>query len=327
MSFRFLSSLNSPALVAGSGAAMLLVLPAVNAAAAGAASIAVCKGANLAAYLLNVASVSVPGRIDEAQDQHMRQGNLDPSKPTGGSSATSSSQTANEATSLLNNQNETVYSAARTRSLVSPSGWAFTIWAPIYIGEAAFCAAQLFEGSSGPLQAILPQVTVPFAAACAFQSLWCASFRPSYNQGWNKYVSVGMLGGTAYSLSLIQSVAATVSPAVWWWLLPMSLHCGWTTAATLVNLNGSIAMEKSDSTVIAVGHASAIVAAALGVGVGLAQAAPAYGLTVAWALAAVGNGTKRIDQNEDLKKAAAVQKMLCYAGSAACVAASVYGLM
>lgn len=207
---------------------------------------------------------------------------------------------------------------------------AFAIWGPIYLGEAVFVGAQLFSPDSSALVGVLPQVTVPFVVANLFQSLWCASFRPSYAEGWRKYVSVGMLAGTALSLSQVQAAA---TPDVFWYFLPMSLHFGWTTAATLVNLNGSIAMDAttSDSTVIAVGHASAIAATALGVGVTLAQAAPAYGLTVAWALAACAQGTKRTSSSETatepLKKGAGVQKMLCMAGSVACIATSIFQIV
>jgi len=204
---------------------------------------------------------------------------------------------------------------------------AFAIWGPIYLGEAVFVGAQLFSPNSSALVGVVPQVTAPFVAANIFQSLWCASFRPSYAEGWRKYVSVGMLAGTAFSLSQVQAAA---TPEVFWYFLPMSMHFGWTTAATLVNLNGSISMDAStsDSTVIAVGHASAIAATALGVGVTLAQAAPAYGLTVAWALAACAQGTQRNLNSETasdtLKKGAGVQKYLCMAGSAACIATSLF---
>jgi hypothetical protein len=139
---------------------------------------------------------------------------------------------------------------------------------------------------------------------------------------------VGMLAGTAFSLSKVQAVGCSPeAAALYWYFVPLSLHFGWTTAATLVNLNGSVAMEESnsDSTVIAVGHASSIAAAALGIGVTLAQAAPAYGFTVAWALLACAQGTSRVvNRGDTLKKGARVQKVLCLAGSAACVATSLY---
>ena len=220
---------------------------------------------------------------------------------------------------------------------MNPAGWAFAIWGPIYLGETAFCAAQLLAEPGTPLATLLPQLTAPFIAFNLMQSLWCASFRPSYSEGWHKWVSVAMLGGTAYSLSFVQAVATSTAAAAipWWYFLPMTAHFGWTTAATLVNLNGSVAMGRStnDSTIVAVGHASALTAGLLGVMLG--PAAPAYGLTVAWALAACADGmTKRLNdpqsqQNQSspsLQTGANVQRLLCWAGSAACVGAAAWPL-
>jgi hypothetical protein len=159
------------------------------------------------------------------------------------------------------------------------------------------------------------------------QSLWCASFRPSYSEGWTKYVSAAALAGTAWSLSWVH---AAVTPETALYLLPMTVHFGWTSAATLVNLNGSVAMEEStsDTAVIAVGHGSAVAAAAVGVGVTLLRGAPAYGLTLAWALAACGDGMRKrralhTDATSDLlRNGMQVQQTLCWTGSALCVAAA-----
>jgi hypothetical protein len=219
------------------------------------------------------------------------------------------------------------YSPARGRTLVSPSGWAFAIWGPIYLGETIFVAAQFFPQSG--LAAVLPEITAPFVAANIFQSLWCASFRPSYRD-WASYISPAMLAGTAYSLSQVQAVTCTMQGTPeWWFLLPLTLHFGWTSAATLVNLSGSVAMNpsNSDSVVTAVGHSSALLATILGVGVTLVRSDPVYGFTLAWALAACADGMKKrvnaTDESNSLKTAAQVQNKLCWAGSATCAAASV----
>ena len=137
-----------------------------------------------------------------------------------------------------------------------------------------------------------------------------------------------MLAGTAFLLSKVQAVGCSADAAtLYWYFVPLSLHFGWTTAATLVNLNGSVAMEEnnSDSTVIVVGHATSIAATAFGIGVMLAQAAPAYGFTMAGALLACVQGMLCVaNHGNTLKKGAGVQKSLCLAGSAACVATSLY---
>jgi hypothetical protein len=236
----------------------------------------------------------------------------------------------------------------RTRTLLLPSGWAFSIWGLIYCGEAMFCIAPWLVGMilmvppffvtttttttttttilTGvlPTTLLVPQITIPFCAANLLQSLWCVSFRPSFNQGWYKYVSVAMLGGTAVALHQVAVVAvpttaatttiivssllsssssssngdtdsATMAPdliVVQLLLVPLLVHFGWTTAATLVNLNGSIAMEidVSDAMIAAVGHASSVVATLLGVSVTVFGRNPVYGCTISWALAACAQG-------------------------------------
>ncbi|EEC51684.1 predicted protein [Phaeodactylum tricornutum CCAP 1055/1] len=299
-----LQALNSPPLIAVAGAAVLSAIPSLQAVGFSLGSLQLL---NAAAFATNVAAVSVPGRIDGQQDAEMRKEVLNPAEP--GSGNTSSKD--NESCSTFSD----VYSASRGRTLVSPAGWAFAIWGPIYLGEAAFCLGQF---SVQPLQTVLPQISAPFIAANLCQSLWCASFRPSYNKGWAKYVSAAMLGGTAVALS---QVHAAVPPGLAGYFVPLTMHFGWATAATLVNLNGCVAMsDVSDTFVIATGHASALAATALGVGVTLTQGSPVYGLTIAWALAACANGMKQRETKTPLQKGMMVQRTLCMAGSTLCAA-------
>ena len=304
MSFRVLSSLNSPPLVTAAGAALVASVPLVN---VGALSLGALQAANALAFATNVTAVSVPGRMDGAQDAKMRGGDWNPHEDD-----------------LKAKAGDNIVQASRDRTLVAPAGWAFAIWGPIYLGEAIFCASTLYDPT---IQAALPSLTVPFVAANLTQSLWCASFRPSYAHGWHKYVSVLMLGGTAVSLSQVPFGTGSL------YMIPLAMHFGWTTAATLVNLNGSIAMsdDVSETTLISAGHASSLVATALGVGVTLSYSLPAYGFTIAWALAACANGM-RVKPDDDkasssLKTGAKVQKMLLTTGSLISAGASIYTLV
>ena len=310
------TALNKPPLVLAAGAAIAGGVPLLP---IGSLSVGLLQAANILSFVVNVASVSVPGRLDGAQqDAQVKQGVLNPSESsslTGGGSGSSG------------NGRDRIIEQRRLRSLVQPSGWAFSIWGLIYLGESAFCVAQFVDSTQVP--AMLPDVTAPFVAANLLQSLWCASFRPSYNEGWHKYVSVAMLGGTAYSLSQIPFDAMSSS----WFFVPLVAHFGWTTAATLVNLNSAVSAEEStsDRVLLGLGHGSATVATALGVSLtALGFSTPAYGLTIAWALLAVGSNPK-LDPasragNNVLETGAKLQRMLCYSGSALCAAASLYSI-
>ena len=282
-----LQNLNSPPLVAMAGASIAIGLPILGAAISSSAlSLPLLKALNVAAFATNVIAVSIPGRLDGQLDDEMRKGNPNPTDP----SATTSTK-EEESPLVGKEESSSVYSLNNSRTLINPSGWAFAIWGPIYLGEAAFVTAQIFASDAATM-ALLPQITAPFVAANLFQSLWCASFRPSYGEGWNKYISVAMLGCTAYSLSLVHSagsaVMAVADPSMLsYFLVPLTMHFGWATAATLVNLNGALANDKSASprSLIALGNSSALIATALGVGLTISQSAPTYGLTLAWALA------------------------------------------
>jgi hypothetical protein len=144
---------------------------------------------------------------------------------------------------------------------------------------------------------------------------------------FEQLTSVAMLGGTAYSLSLTAGMASQS-----YLLYPLVAHFGWTSAATLVNLNGSIGSDKSipHRAIIAAGHSSAVLATLLGVSVTLANSLPLYGLTLSWALAACADGmskrtcTESTEEEKVLAAAATVQKKLCFTGSALCLASAVY---
>lgn len=336
-----LSSLNKPPLIAAAGAATAAAFPLVASTSAGTAGafslvlpLAVLQGLNVSAFALNCLAVSIPGRLDGQQDAEMRRGTLNPRKindQQSSSSGVASSSTENS--SLLNSNSTDSYSSSNGRALVFPSGWAFAIWGPIYLGETLFCATQFINPD---VMTLLPAVTFPFVAANIFQSLWCAAFRPSYFQkadGWATWLSPCMLAGTAFSLSQVHHAAAASGLLqTSWFLIPLTMHFGWTTAAILVGLNGTVATSpnRSDRVVTAVGHGSALAATALGVGITLTQSSPVYGLSLAWALAACADGmNKRIlsqqrsNDSSTLKTAARVQQKLCWAGAAACAAASV----
>jgi len=240
-----------------------------------------------------------------------------------------------------------IYSPARGRTLVAPAGWAFAIWGPIYLGEGLFVAAQLLglpPSAPSELGTLLPDITAPFVAANLLQSLWCVAFRPHYTsaQG-NSYISAALLAGTAFSLSKVHLIASAATGPAWWYLLPLSVHFGWTSAATLVNFSGSVAMDPANSerAVTAVGHFSAVAATALGIGLTVARTSPVYGCTIAWALAACADGMRRRIASSkttaatatepasevranflNWQGAASVQEKMCWMGSIACLAAA-----
>lgn len=90
------------------------------------------------------------------------------------------------------------------------------------------------------LQPYLAKLAPPLAQAFTAQSLWCLAFRPWV--GRMQFVPSALLALTALGLSRVHSIlrqavnAGVMKP--WDYLivhLPLSLHFGWITCATLVS--------------------------------------------------------------------------------------------
>lgn len=161
--------------------------------------------------------------------------------------------------------------------------------------------SQFFIPETSAVSSIIMKISVPFTFANIFQSLWCASFRPKY-KGKYAFISAAMLSSIAYSLSKAHATYASegsYSKTEYCLLfLPLSLHFGWTTAATLVNWNGSVAKQdpmqtSTPGTMAVLGNMSAIVATLLGSYITTVKNAPVYGAVISWALAAVSDGMKK----------------------------------
>jgi hypothetical protein len=355
-----LTAFNYPPLVATVGAVALAALPTLeHAIVSGSIPWTAVKVTNCLLYALNTYATSQPGRIDGMQAARLTKTgknfavdkktqhdpeyeNIDPESQE----ASTDSENEDMDPSELDR---------RSRTLVAPDGWAFAIWGPIFIGELVFCASHLLLAEPGsaaasPVSEVVQRASGGFMASQILQTLWTASFRPKYK---GKYVFVSSAMLTAIAISLSRAHAAFTidtdssnaydNKDYWMYFLPMTLHFGWTTAASLVNWNGSIASLKETGALgLAVsGHLSIVIATAAGVGITLYRDAPVFGLVIAWALTACASGMKQrlepdstgnsnyfsIHHLNDNEKAegvygARVQRVLCLVGAVCSVGAS-----
>ena len=314
-----LAALNQPAAVAAAGAGAFILLPFVEEIAAkGVFTWAQLKGAAAAAYALQVVCVSIPGRIDGEMAKDLQ----DEKRRADGKEVSTNKDSAGEEAKKLSSRNG--------KTLVAPAGWAFAIWGPIFVGELVSVISQLSIPADDTLVPLLRKTAVPFAFAHIFQSLWCAAFRRIYS-GNLMYISFAMLASTAYSLSKAHAAFAAESSSYSGGtyaklFFSMSLHTGWTVAASIVNLNGAFSMKESSSprNIAFLGHASVVAATAVGVAVTTMRSAPVFGGVISWALLAVADGMKqRIEKakkNDDMNASnltgAAMQRKLSLLGAA-----------
>jgi hypothetical protein len=304
-----LQTFNTPPLVTGAGVLTMSLMPALEQAILkGAIPFAGVQVLNLLLYFLNTYATAQPGRIDGIEL---------------------------EAESSKSSKAMKPYNVGkRGRTLFMPQGWAFSIWGPIFAGELAFCTATaLFVKEGMSISPLIKYVSGGFMGSQICQSLWCASFRPSYT-GKAIFASSAMLSGIAYCLNRAHQVFSFSSTDLLTYcvyFLPLSLHFAWATAAALVNLNGNVASLTDDPKIIAwTGHLSAVGATALGVFITLTRSAPVYGGVIAWALLACSAGmdqrVKETTKESPMKAGvygARAQKWLCAAGAAISVGASI----
>eukprot|EP00752_Nemacystus_decipiens_P002869 g2670.t1 len=179
-----------------------------------------------------------------------------------------------------------------------PAGWAFAIWGPIILGEAALALYQALPLSSVSAAAgWLVSLSPWLASAFLLQSSWCLSFREWARDAGLLWFPAALLGGTAVCLGGAHHVvrgalaAGDLSTLQYCLVhLPVSLHFGWVSCATLVNFNSYISLLSfSDKGKLNFSLASIAAAVGLGIAVTGGTGDPVYAGVVAWALSAVAS--------------------------------------
>lgn len=175
------------------------------------------------------------------------------------------------------------------RTLITPAGWAFSIWGALYTGSLAFAVFQVLPRQEN--SRLLAGIRLP--ASCAFlgNAAW-AAYVQLYGLG---FVSVVIIAFTLANLLIIYRRLSRWDLGFsrgerWLVVLPLSALASWLTVATIVNLAASLRFHGIEA-----GDAAPWVAAGvLCVGGAIAAAAllrsagnPPYALVFLWALAAI----------------------------------------
>jgi len=176
------------------------------------------------------------------------------------------------------------------QTLVTPAGWAFAIWGPIFIAEGAWVVAQLLK----PYRAhpAVEAGTPWWLAACLFQVCWTFAFAQEVI-----WLSLVMMLGILGSLlgMAIQADRTLLSLSFQEYALlraPFALHLGWILCASAVNTNVLADYERaSPGTLlgVAVTSLAAILAVVTAFTLATKSAEPVVGLVAAWALTAVAS--------------------------------------
>ncbi|MEW9855417.1 hypothetical protein [Novosphingobium sp. M1R2S20] len=175
------------------------------------------------------------------------------------------------------------------RTLITPAGWAFSIWGALYTGSIVFAVYQALPAQrANPL---LARLRWPAAGAFAGNAVWAA-----YTQvfGLSVISSAIILFTLACLLTIYRRLAAWNAPFSagerWCAILPLAALASWLTAASIVNIAASLRFHGVEA-----GEAAPLIAAAVvvvgGVIASLAlirgRGNPPYALVFLWALSAI----------------------------------------
>lgn len=175
------------------------------------------------------------------------------------------------------------------RTLITPAGWAFAIWGPLYTGSIAFAIYQALPAQRD--SALLAHVRWPAAGAFLGNAVWAA-----YTQVFGlSIISAAIIVFTLVCLLVIYRRISDWRPGFtrtqrWLVVLPLCALASWLTVATIVNITAALRFHGVDA-----GDAGPLITAALVIVGGLIAAAalvsgqgnPPYALVFLWALAAI----------------------------------------
>lgn len=174
------------------------------------------------------------------------------------------------------------------RTLITPAGWAFAIWGPLFLLSIAFAAWQALPAQRN--NALLARIGWPAAIALAAQGVWS-----TYTQLANlTVISAGIILVSLAGLLIVLRALAeapTLSRGEQLFAAPaFSALAAWLTAASIVNIAASLkyhglaSAEPAPIVTAVMIVIGSIIAATAVWGV---RGAPLYGLVFAWALVAI----------------------------------------
>lgn len=176
------------------------------------------------------------------------------------------------------------------QTLITPAGWAFSIWGALYLGSFVFAIYQALPAQRS--NALLHELRWPAAGAFLGNALWAAYVQLSD-------LNAGSVVIIAFSLACILVAFRRLADwrehfafaERWCAMLPLSALAAWLTAATIVNVAASLRYHGLEATAAAAPIISAGVVIIGGIIAGLAlvrsRGNPPFALVFLWALAAI----------------------------------------
>ncbi len=167
-------------------------------------------------------------------------------------------------------------------SVITPAGYAFTIWSVIYLGLIAFSIYQLLPAN---LERYRPLRSL-YVASCTLNCIWI--FLWHSDQIAAAFVVICLLFVVLFLINLRTRTSNSAAEALCV-RVPFAIYLGWLAAATLANLAITLVAVKvdlGDKTAL-FGASLLLIAAAFGVLVRFRFSNYVAPLAIAWALTAI----------------------------------------
>lgn len=175
------------------------------------------------------------------------------------------------------------YVSDKYPSLITPAGYAFSIWSLIYLGLIAFSIYQALPANAERFRSLRSVYILSCAANCGWIYFW-------HHEAI--LISVGVIFLLLGTLAFINvNLRKTETAGEFWFAkFPFGLYFGWVTAASILNATIALIYLKiqiADSVAVFLGAGLLLIAAALGVIIRFRLNNPFYPLAIAWALTAI----------------------------------------
>lgn len=175
------------------------------------------------------------------------------------------------------------------RSLITPVGWAFSIWGPLFTGAFAFSIYQLLPRKSDDL--LLARLRWPATGAFMGNAVWALYTQSFGLSAISALIIIFTLLCLLYAYRVFAEWECRFTPAQRWLVfLPLSALAAWLTAATIVNIAAALKFHGVDG-----GSAAPVVSAGVLIIGGIIAAFaisygrgnPPYTVVFLWALAGI----------------------------------------
>jgi len=121
------------------------------------------------------------------------------------------------------------------QTLVTPDGYAFSIWGLIFTAEGIFVLAQLFYSPLRESSVLSQGVSYWWIAACVAQAAWTFAFAQEVI--WLSCIFMLSIWVALSSIVYNTYFMKYTLTEFWTLVAPFQLHFGWITAASFVNVN------------------------------------------------------------------------------------------